>query len=290
MDRGAAKKTLEAYARDLRQFAQMIASLPVAQIQPNHLDSYLAELFAQGQKPASLARKTSVLRQFFKFCCLEKGLPHNPAEQLQSPGRTQHLPKYLTIEEVSALLQTVDQGLPYSSKLAEALCARDRAMVYLIYATGVRVSELIDLSPNQIDTQNAYLRVLGKGSKERITPYADPASQALLRYLEEYRPQLAAASNQPPSEKLFLNHRGQGLTRQAFWMLLKELAQSSSIAKPLSPHVLRHSFATHLLQAGMNLRSLQMLLGHADLSTTQIYAHVSPEHLKTAHRRFHPRG
>jgi integrase/recombinase XerD len=158
-------------------------------------------------------------------------------------------------------------------------------MVYLLYATGLRVSELTQLDSHQVDLSMSYLRTRGKGNKERIVPFAPVAGEKLKDYQDHFRPQL-----KPETDLLFLNHRGFGMTRQAFWKVLKGLAMEAGLPDSLSPHVLRHSFATHLLQSGMNLRSLQMLLGHSDLSTTQIYTHITPEHLKEAHQQYHPRG
>lgn len=322
VDRGASDRTIEAYGRDLAQFAAWLTAsgepehpepstesstepskdadasrfAPVelsppptslADLTQEDLLGFLIHLHQAGHKPASIARKTSSLRQFFKFCCLERGLEHNPAEQLQGPGASKRLPKHLTIEQTTELLAAADRGLPYpqSETLAERLRARDRAMVYLLYATGLRVSELVGLTTHELDLRAGYVRVRGKGDKERITPFAPIAGEALRAYLENHRPGL-----KPLTDHLFVNHRGLVLTRQSFWQLLKELALSAGVPASLSPHTLRHSFATHLLAAGMNLRSLQMLLGHADLSTTQIYAHVTPEHLQQAHRKYHPRG
>ncbi|MCM2279586.1 MAG: tyrosine recombinase [Oligoflexia bacterium] len=289
IDRGAADKTVEAYARDLRQLASHLeadAPLPAPDsIRREQLEGFLAALHARGQGPATLARKVSVLRQFFKFCCLERGLTHNPAERLDSPSLPRRLPKDLSLDEVARLLAAAGAGLPYREKQRPALQARDRAMVTLLYATGLRVSELLDLTTFSADLEQEYVRVKGKGDKERIVPFAEVAGERLREYLEGHRPAL-----EPATDHLFVNHRGLALTRQAFWKILKDLALAAGVPSTLSPHSLRHSFATHLLQSGMNLRSLQMLLGHSDLSTTQIYAHVSPEHLKQAHKKFHPRG
>lgn len=285
IDRGASDRTVEAYGRDLRQLAARFPSQGAGDISPEDLSEYLAELHSDGQKATSVARKLSAIRQFFKFCCVERGLKENPAERLEGPGRDQRLPKYLSAEEVEALLRIASEpGLPYSSAQADALHARDRAMIFLLYATGLRVSELVGLTLHQVDLQQGYVRVRGKGEKERIAPFADAAGEHLRTWLEA-RPAL-----RPATDHLFVNHRGMVLTRQSFWKLLGELASAAGIKKSISPHMLRHSFATHLLQSGMNLRSLQLLLGHSDLSTTQIYAHVTPEHLKTAHKRYHPRG
>lgn len=285
IDHGAADKTIEAYQRDLLQFLDWSKAEKAEALELADLNEFLSHLHQQKQKPASIARKVSVLRQFFKFCCLERGLKNNPAEQLTTPAQAKRLPKFLTHDQVSALLAAGDAGLPYAGESGDALRARDRAMLYLLYATGLRVSELIGLATHDADLQLGYVRVKGKGDKERIVPFAPVAGEHLASYLSQYRPGL-----KPATPHLFVGQRGFSLTRQAFWKTLKSLALQAGIPLTLSPHLLRHSFATHLLQSGMNLRSLQMLLGHSDLSTTQIYAHVSPEHLKTAHRKFHPRG
>jgi integrase/recombinase XerD len=279
IDRGATDRTVEAYRRDLEQFeASLPEGLELAAIELEHLNQFLSKLHKEKQKAASIARKVSAIRQFFKFCCLEKGLERNPADQLKSPSQAKRLPKFLTHDEISLLLKTVDEALP-----------RDRAMLYLLYATGLRVSELVGLTTHNVDLQLGYVRVKGKGNKERIVPFADIAGKHLATYLNESRGSLGGEAG-PATDHLFLNQRGLALTRQGFWKILRDLALKAGISRSISPHALRHSFATHLLQSGMNLRSLQMLLGHSDLSTTQIYAHVSPEHLKSAHRKFHPRG
>ncbi len=317
LDRGSSERTLEAYRCDLEQLEDFLVhstsseAVPVARLEDvgqEHLISFLIHLQQSGQKASSIARRVSAMKQFFKFCCLERGLEVNPTEQLQSPRRPRELPGHLTLEQVTALLAAADEGLPYrqaseapnteaanrvetqisSSQLnpvGEALRARDRAMVFLLYATGLRVSELVGLTTHQVDLGQRYVRVRGKGDKERISPFGANAGERIELYLNHHRPAL-----DPVGDALFVNQRGQPLTRQGFWKLLKQLAAMSGVPESLSPHTLRHSFATHLLGAGMNLRSLQMLLGHSDLSTTQIYAHVTPEHLKTAHRKFHPRG
>ncbi|MGK5089749.1 site-specific tyrosine recombinase XerD [Bdellovibrionota bacterium FG-2] len=287
IDRGAADKTIEAYQRDLTAFANTLPpDKTLETIEREHLVTFLTKLAHAKQKATSISRTTSALRQFFKFCCLELNLKHNPAENLESPQLPQRLPKVLTIDQVTKLLEATDTGLPYSHATnPDALKARDRAMIYLLYATGLRVSELIGLTTHNIDLQNEYARVKGKGSKERIAPFATQAGDILREYLDSHRPTLP-----PQTDHLFPNHQGQPLTRQGFWKTLNGVALQAGLSVDISPHKLRHSFATHLLQSGMSLRSLQLLLGHADLTTTQIYTHISPEHLKTAHRKFHPRG
>jgi integrase/recombinase XerD len=292
IDRGASEKTVDAYRQDLHLFQSWLGpTQKIKNLQSTDLHRYFAELTKQGQQASSVARKISTLRQFFKFCCLEKGFDKNPAEELKAPRLAKRLPKYLSVEQVQKLLDKVDQGLFYSVQEAEfiALQARDAAMVYLIYATGLRVTELVSLSLHQIDLGQSYVRVKGKGDKERIAPFAPVAGQKLATYIEKHRPFLAAKQKHP-DQTAFLSHRGEPITRKSFWEILKRFAHEAEIPATLSPHVLRHSFATHLLQSGMNLRSLQMLLGHSDLSTTQIYTHIAPEHLKKSHKKFHPRG
>jgi integrase/recombinase XerD len=293
VDRGAADKTVDAYRSDLGQFADWLGSegLTIQSATSDDLANYVEHLHtARKMSSASISRKTSALRQFFKFCCLELDLRQNPAERLRVPKKTRKIPDHLSVEQVTELLAAADRGLPYAhldERLAEATRSRDRAMLYLIYATGLRVSELTGLSTLQIDLKARYLRVKGKGDKERIVPFAPVAAERLAEYIRNGRPELAHSS----SSALFPGRdRRSPLTRQSFWKTLKDFALAAGVSVSLSPHQLRHSFATHLLGAGMNLRSLQMLLGHADLSTTQIYAHVTPERLKDAHRKFHPRG
>jgi len=293
IDQGAAALTLAAYTRDLLQLAETLeknlgSDITTARIRSEDLEHHLQSLTLSCPSPASLARKTSAIRQFFKFCCLEQGLSTNPAEALPTPRLPRALPKFLSHSEVEGLIRTAQTGLPYRSSsdiTRQALRARDRAMLILLYATGLRVSELVGLTLHQVERQSLYLRVRGKGDKERIVPFAPVAGQALDDWLLHNRPQL-----EPAHAQVFCNQRGETLTRQTFWTILKELGAQADIKTPLSPHVLRHSFATHLLEAGIHLRSLQMLLGHSDLSTTQIYAHVAPEHLAETHARCHPRA
>jgi integrase/recombinase XerD len=285
VDRGCSPHTLAAYSRDLRQFAEKAPS-DLNSIDRPHLEAHLTELSKQGQDPRSISRKTSALRQLFKFCCLELGLTQNPAENLTSPKLSRPLPKSLSQAEVEKLLGALEPGIAYSKEtLCPALQSRDRAMLILLYATGLRVSELTSLTPHQLELKQGYLRVRGKGQKERIVPFAPYAGEQVKTYLELHRLTL-----KPQCDFLFLNHLGGKLSRQAFWKILKALAVIAGVKRAISPHVLRHSFATHLLEGGMNLRGLQMLLGHSDLSTTQIYTQITPDHLKDAHRRYHPRG
>jgi integrase/recombinase XerD len=286
LDSGASPHTVAAYRRDLMQLARKLGEdCRISAITPAQCEEYLAELAHQGMEASSIARKTSAIRRFFKFCCLELQLRVSPAELLETPSLRARLPQVLSIAEVERLLEAAARGLPYSEKIADSLRARDRTLVLLLYATGLRVSELVGLRLENIDLGGGFLRVRGKGSKERLVPFAPEAGDQLSRYLEQDRQALG-----PKGDIVFLGARGTALTRQSFWRILKQLARASGLPESLSPHGLRHSFATHLLQSGMNLRSLQMLLGHSDLSTTQIYTHVTPEHLKQTHARYHPRG
>lgn len=286
LDRGASELTLQAYRRDLLQWRNTLTESPkLSQVSAQDLAQYITALHRQGLKPASISRKVSALRQFFRFLCLEHDLEANPAEHLHPPKGARKLPRHLSLEEVSKLLDSADQGLPYLRDPEQALRLRDSAMVYLLYATGLRVSELCGLQLGQVDLDAGYLRVKGKGEKERIVPFAQAAGQRIQIWLQAGRPGL-----KPLTDHLFLNPRGLALSRQSFWKTLGQIAIQAGITTHLSPHGLRHSFATHLLQAGMSLRSVQMLLGHSDVSTTQIYTHLSPEHLKQAHKKFHPRG
>lgn len=295
VDRGASPATISAYKTDLLQFSN---SLPekletdLAAITPNDLHQFLRTLHAKKEKGSSVARKISSLRQFFKFGMLELGLEINPADLLRSPTTVNRLPKFLSHEAIEKLLSATALGLPYPEVMREPMVLRDRAMVILLYATGLRVSELCGLTTHEINLSLSYVRVRGKGGKERIVPFARAARDALDEYLEKGRPVLIQESlrHGENTDDLFLSRRGEGLTRQSFWGTLKDLAVIAGIPETISPHRLRHSFATHLLQAGMNLRSLQSLLGHSDLSTTQIYTHVTPERLKDLHKKYHPRG
>lgn len=291
LDRGASDRTLSAYQSDLASFLKdqhERGHKGLETLTPEDLSRYLTKLKRSGMKATSLARKISAIRQLFRFACLEWGLETNPTDALESPTLPKRLPKFLTAAEIKSLLDEAKKGLPYSGKKPEikaALNARDHAAVLLLYATGLRVSELMALETTDHELSHRFFRVRGKGGKARIAPYAPIAGQVLERYLEAERPKL-----KPLTNHLFVSDSGHSLTRQAFWKTLSALALQAGIKRTVSPHVIRHSFATHLLSSGINLRSLQTLLGHSDLSTTQIYTHVTPEHLKDTHKKFHPRG
>ena len=284
IDRGSSRHTLAAYARDLSQFERFYQA-PLLEVKEANLQAFLRKLKADEQKASSLARKISALKQFFKFLVNEELLSEDPSLFLETPAQDKRLPKALGEDDTLRLLKAADQGLAYTGKHKETLKLRDRAMFYLLYATGVRVSELIGIEISKCDIEAGLVRVLGKRSKERVVPFAPIAGKILHAYLREARPLLL-----PTSEILFIGERGQPLTRQAFWKILKKLALLAGIDTNLHPHLLRHTFATDLLKSGMNLRSLQMLLGHADLQTTEIYTHIAPKRLKEVIDQYHPRG
>ena len=291
IDKGSSPHTCSAYDRDLQQFLKSLKPSAITpkdqltQVTENDIEKFLKDLKKREQKSTSIARKVSTLKQFYKFLITENIIIDNPTLYIDAPIQNKKLPKALDESAVLALLGAADEGLLYEGKFAEALRIRDRAMIYLLYATGVRVSELLSLTTSQTDIESGHITVMGKRSKERMIPFAQIAGTHLFEYIEHARPKLL-----PNTDVLFIGQRGEPLTRQAFWGTLKKLAIKAGIPQNLHPHMLRHTFATDLLKAGMNLRSLQMLLGHADLQTTQIYTHVAPEQLKEVIKKYHPRG
>ena len=286
IDKGSSSHTCLAYERDLKQFENFLQSASqLLRVNESHIEAFLKDLKTREQKGTSIARKISALKQFYRFLIQENILETDPTLFIHSPVHSKKLPKALDNAAVLALLHAADTGLDYDNKFAEALKLRDRAMIYLLYATGVRVSELLGITTSQLDIEAGYVKVMGKRRKERLIPFAPIAGEHLSTYLQTGRPHLT-----PECDTLFIGQRGQALTRQAFWGTLKKMAILAGIPQNLHPHMLRHTFATDLLQAGMNLRSLQLLLGHADLQTTQIYTHIAPEQLKEVIRKFHPRG
>jgi integrase/recombinase XerD len=286
IDRGSSPHTIAAYERDLRQFdahyCHKVARTSLENVQETDVESFLKELRAREQKSTSIARKVSALKQFYKFLVKEGVIKDNPTLFIEAPVQATKLPKTLQPADIEALLKVVDEG---SHTEHPTLGKRDRAMLYLLYATGMRVSELLSLKLSHTDTEGGFVRVMGKRSKERMIPFAPIAGEHVLTYLQKVRPTF-----EPKSDELFLGQGGHPLTRQAFWKTLKKIALHAGLSQSLHPHLLRHTFATDLLRSGMNLRSLQMLLGHADLQTTQIYTHVAPERLKEVIDQYHPRG
>ncbi len=299
IDYGCSPKTKSAYESDLKQLSGFLTSqkpeTPLNEISATDLEEFLTSLKTTAHKSSSLARKLSSLRQFFKFCCLELGHIENPTSLLKSPKKEKSLPKYLSHEQIEKLLEQTKRGLPYKGPLAEALKLRDQTLIYLLYATGLRVTELVELTYERLDLKSRIIRPLGKGSKERLIPFVPLVAELLSIYLKTARPLLLSKQGSrqiqaPETAECFLTQRGEPMTRQAFWLILKQMCFHAGVTLTTSPHTLRHSFATHLLESGMNLRSLQTLLGHADLSTTEIYTHVSPAHLKDSFDRYHPRA
>jgi len=288
LDRGAATNTIISYKRDLIQFFNWLHELDnsinsVEKIGTEHINQFIEFTFSDGNKPSSRARKISSIKQFFKFCCLEELLVLDPAQNIGSPKQDRQVPKALSRQDMDKLLQAVHTGFPYGEKSREKLHGRDQAMITLLYATGLRVSELVNLSLYSIEHKNCFLRTIGKGGKERLVPFPPQIASLIGNYITNIRPLF-----NPATQHLFLNTNGANLTRQAFWKTLGAYSKMAGLS--VSPHIIRHSFATHLLQGGMDLRALQLILGHSDLATTQIYTKITPDHLKRAHQKYHPRG
>jgi integrase/recombinase XerD len=282
MERGLSPSTLAAYQSDLRAFAAWLGrerGRGIEQAQRPDLLDYLTLLSRQGRKPRSAARLLSCLRQFYRHLLRQGAISEDPTARVDAPKLGRPLPKTLTEAEVEALLAAPETSEPRGH--------RDRTMLEVLYATGMRVSELVGLMAQQVSMTQGVVRVVGKGSKERLVPLGEEAISWLREYLAGPRRDLLGGRL---SDYLFPTARSDHMTRQAFWLVIKRYAVGAGILKPLSPHTLRHAFATHLLNHGADLRVVQMLLGHSDLSTTQIYTHVARERLKQLHARHHPRA
>jgi integrase/recombinase XerD len=281
MERGLSRNTLTAYRNDLAGLAGWLLkqgkTLVTAQRQD--LLGYLSDRVHAGAKPRTTARMLSSMRRFYRYLIREGQLREDPSVRIDTPRIGRPLPDSLSETEVEALLAAPDES--------DTLGIRDRAMLELLYACGLRVSELVGMTTDQASLTQGVVRLVGKGSKERLVPLGEEAIEWLQYYLDESRAELAGESS---AKQLFITRRGKGMTRQAFWYRIKHYAVKAGINKPLSPHTLRHAFATHLLNHGADLRVVQMLLGHSDLSTTQIYTHVARERLKDLHAKHHPRG
>jgi integrase/recombinase XerD len=282
VEKGASRNTIDGYSRDLNRYAAFIDSLKIRDIREigtEDLISYLSRLKSEGLAANSVNRALAALRGFYKYLLREKKVESTPVAHIELARVWMHLPDVLNREEMALLLMQPGSGTPAA--------VRDTAMLELVYATGIRVSELTGLTLNSINWQVGYLVAMGKGGKERIVPLGRTAYDHVKRYVEGARP-LLLKNHQ--CDILFLNRLGRGLTRQGFWKIVKQYAAKANLAKKVHPHTFRHSFATHLLEGGADLRSVQIMLGHADISTTQIYTHVTREKLKEIHRRYHPRG
>ncbi len=282
MEHGLSKHTLSAYQTDLKGLAKWAASAHgggLLNLNKMHLQAYLAHRISKGIKARSTARMLSTLRRFYQYQVRENQLNDDPSALLESPKLGVPLPKSMSEREVEALLEAAD--------LNDPLGLRDRAMLELLYATGLRVSELVDLGITDISLAQGVLRVIGKGNKERMVPMGEEAAAWISDYVKNARADILGLH---VTDDLFVTRRGSGMTRQMFWVIIKRYAKIAGIRESLSPHVLRHAFATHLLNHGADLRVVQMLLGHSDLSTTQIYTHIAKERLKELHAQHHPRG
>ena len=283
VERRLAVNSVEGYGRDLHALCGYAASQGVAieSLERTSLEAFVRELMSQGRSPRSVARAVACYRGFYRFLVLDGRLKVSPAQDLRPPRAWKVLPRYLSVEEVDRLIAQPDVATPRG--------LRDRALIELLYATGLRVSELIAIRPADIHLDASYLQCTGKGEKQRIVPMGDQAASWVERYAREARGPLLGKRRSP---RLFVNARGggPGLTRVGFWKILKGYAKKAGLSSTLSPHTLRHSFATHLLDRGADLRAIQMMLGHADLSTTQIYTHVLEQRLRSVYDRFHPRA
>ena len=282
VERRLADHTLESYGRDLRRLAEFAAGLErtAQQLDRRDLENFVAEMMNSGLSPRSVARTVAAVRGFYRFSVLAQQLDANPADDLQAPRAWPALPKFLGLEEVENLIK--------QPNVATSIGLRDRALIEVLYATGMRVSELIHLRASDLNLEGGFLTCTGKGNKQRLVPIGDEAAKWVTKYIREARPAMLRTRTSP---WLFVNaKRGTALSRVGFWKILKVYGRKAGLPRSLSPHVLRHSFATHLLEHGADLRAIQMMLGHADLSTTQIYTHVLEARLRLVYDRFHPRA
>lgn len=278
-ERGLSRNTVAAYRQDLDALRDFLEELetPLSRLRDEDVALFVAWLRQRGDATRTLARRISSLRNFLAWCVDRGDLPANPAELVDTPKLPALLPEVLTQDEILRLLNAPDP----TGKLG----LRDRAMLELLYAAGMRVSELIELQPLDLDLQRGVVKIFGKGSKERLVPLHDAAVMRMADYLRDVRPLFT-----PVEDKVFLNRSGTGLSRQGVWKLVKRYALEAGIRKAISPHTFRHSFATHLLEGGADLRSVQILLGHADMNATELYTHVQSERLLQIHRKYHPRS
>jgi integrase/recombinase XerD len=283
VERRLATNSVESYARDLALLAEFASGrgARLEELTRPDLEALVRGLMGEGRSPRSVSRAVACFRGFYRFLVVDGRLRANPADDLRPPRAWHALPRYLPVEDVDRLILQPD--------VSTSRGLRDRALIELLYATGMRVSELVGLRPGDVNLEACYLTCTGKGDKQRIVPIGDEAANWVRRYLSEAR---LALLGKRSSARLFVNARGggPGLTRVGFWKILKAYAKQAGLTKTLSPHMLRHSFATHLLERGADLRAIQMMLGHADLSTTQIYTHVLEQRMRTIYDKFHPRA
>jgi integrase/recombinase XerD len=286
VERRLAAHTLESYARDLRALTRHAAAekRPLEALERTDLETFVRRLRTAGLSPRSVARTVAAVRGFYRYLMLHGVIARNPAEDLRPPRAWPALPAFLSLEQVDALLARPDVLKP--------LGLRDKAMLEVLYATGMRVSELVGVRADDLHLDEGYLTCVGKGARERIVPIGEQAAGWVRRYQREARPALVGGPRRPgrTAPRLFVNARGGRLSRVGFWKILKAHGRAAGLPPRLSPHVIRHSFATHLLERGADLRAIQMMLGHADLSTTQIYTHVLEARLRSIYDQFHPRA
>lgn len=284
VEKGLAQNTIVSYKRDLNSYLQYIKKVEMINdlndVTRVQIIQFLAFLKDEGRSSKTLARHVASIRAFHQFLLREKVVDQDPTVHIESPKMEQNLPKVLSLAEVETLLDFPKKDTHFG--------LRDKAMLELLYATGIRVSELISLNSGNVHLTMGFVRCIGKGNKERIIPIGETAMKALDDYLQNGRPQFVSKKHR--DEALFLNHHGRRLSRQGFWKILKKITKEAGIEKNLTPHTLRHSFATHLLENGADLRAVQEMLGHADISTTQIYTHVTKTRLKDVYSKFHPRA
>ncbi len=284
VEKGLSANTISAYKRDLLKFDEFARKrkLTLESVGRDDLVDFLAGLYRLKLESRTVARQLVTLRNFFRFAQIQELIPEDPSINLESPKIRRHLPGYLRLEEVEKLLEQPDSKTPMG--------LRDRAMLEVLYSTGLRVSELTSLGVNDLDTKVGCVRCIGKGDKERIVPVGKKALGMVDKYLREGRPQLLRNAKASSGPALFINRRGVALSRVGVWKILSAYGRRAGLRVALTPHMLRHSFATHLLERGADLRSVQLMLGHADISTTQIYTHVVEERLKQIYKAHHPRA
>ena len=282
VENGLSENTLSAYRNDLLGLSRWLSNLAISitDVRRDHLLDYLSYRVQQGSMPRTSARLLSSMRRFYRYLVRQGAVQKDPSAQIEFPKLGRPLPATLTEEEIESLLVAPDVKKSHG--------IRDRAMLEVLYACGLRVSELVGLTLHQVNLNHGVIRVMGKGNKERLIPFGEQASEWIAKFINEARAKLLKSNQQ--CDALFITNRGAAMTRQAFWHLIKKHAKRVGITKHLSPHTLRHAFATHLLNHGADLRVVQMLLGHSDLSTTQIYTHVAQARLQELHRKHHPRG
>jgi integrase/recombinase XerD len=284
VEKGLSANTISAYRRDLNKFEEFARKrkLSLESVRRDDLVDFLAGLYRQKLESRTVARQLVTLRNFFRFAQIQGLITEDPSINLESPKIRRHLPGYLRLEEVEKLLEQPDSQTPTG--------LRDRAMLEVLYSTGLRVSELISLGVNDLDPKVGCVRCIGKGDKERIVPVGKKALGMVEKYLRDGRPQLLRSAKASSGPALFINRRGAALSRVGVWKILSAYGRRAGLRVALTPHMLRHSFATHLLERGADLRSVQLMLGHADISTTQIYTHVVEERLKQIYKAHHPRA